>query len=721
LIESLYAGVAAFTARRFCLNKENLMTNKPTAGGLALRKRADRMVASKPSTTDVDLGEMDVKRFFHELQVYQAELETQNEQLHQIIEEKSEQEERLRNIIKMTPAGYFRLDRDERFVDVNDAWLQMHGYGSPDEVIGKHFSIVQVDSESDSALKHLAELHRGLPIPLGEFSARRKDGSVGQHIFSAHPVLQAGRIIGFEWFIIDISERVKAEKAMRESEEKYRNLFNNAEVGIYRSRLDGSEILDANQKYLDIVGKSREETLGKPSAVDWVDQKEREEMVRTLIADGTVSGFEFKKLNRKDGSVRNCITSVALNREQRILEGSILDITERKRAEEEKAKLEGQLLMSQKMEAVGQLAGGVAHDFNNMLGVIIGYAELALMKVGPSEPIHANLCEIRSAAERSADLTRQLLAFARKQTIAPKVINLNETVSGMLKMLQRLIGENVNLTLQTASDLWAVKVDPSQIDQMLANLCVNARDAITNVGIITIETENSIIDFNYCAAHPYVEPGEYVRLAVSDNGIGMDKETLAHIFEPFFTTKGVGEGTGLGLATVYGIVKQNNGFINVYSEPGHGTTFTIYLPRHVGESGKALKEGETEPFPRGNETILLVEDEPAILKMATMILNMQGYTVLAANSPSEASLLACDHTAEIHLLMTDVVMPGMNGRDLALNLQTMYPQMKCLFMSGYTANVIAHLGVLDEGVHFIQKPFSLPDLMVKVREVLDGK
>jgi len=397
------------------------------------------------------------------------------------------------------------------------------------------------------------------------------------------------------------------------------------------------------------------------------------------------------------------------------------EIRERRLAEEGKARLEEQLLQSRKMESVGQLAGGIAHDFNNMLGVIIGHSELALMKLTPSQPAYSNLNEILAAAERSANLTRQLLAFARKQTIAPKVLDLNETISGMLKILQRLIGENINLTLKTVSNIWAVKVDPSQIDQILANLCVNARDAITDIGQITIETGNGCYDANYCAIHTDVEPGEYVLLAISDNGSGMDKEALTHIFEPFFTTKRVGEGTGLGLATVYGIVKQNNGFIRVNSEPGQGTTFTIFLPRHKGDRGVESKDVLDGPIPRGNETILIVEDEPAILKMAAVMLEGQGYTVLSAGTTTEAICIFKGQIENIHMLISDVVMPEMNGRYLFNELQALKPNLKCIFMSGYTTDVIAHHGVLDDGVNFIQKPFTLSVIATKVRDVLDSK
>ena len=339
-------------------------------------------------------------------------------------------------------------------------------------------------------------------------------------------------------------------------------------------------------------------------------------------------------------------------------------------------------------------------------------------KMDPSLPFFADLAEIRKAAGRSADLTRQLLAFARKQTISPKILDLNDTVAGMINMLRRLIGEDIDLIWKPGANLWPVKMDPSQIDQVLANLCVNARDAITDVGKITIETKNMAIDETFCAEKPGFVPGEYLRLSVSDNGKGIDRETLGQIFEPFFTTKATGKGTGLGLATVYGIVKQNNGFIDVDSKPGQGSAFAIYLPRHTFKAGHMQKEGLSETGGRGHETILIVEDEPAILEIATQILKMYGYIVLAAGAPGEAIRLAREHIGEIHLLMTDIVMPEMNGRDLAKNILSIYPNIKRLFMSGYTADIIAHHGVLEDGVHFIQKPFTINDLVATVRKAL---
>ena len=394
--------------------------------------------------------------------------------------------------------------------------------------------------------------------------------------------------------------------------------------------------------------------------------------------------------------------------------GAIQDITERK-------KLEAQLRQSQKMEAVGQLAGGVAHDFNNMLGVILGYADMVLDRIDPNDPLREYLMQIKRAGQRSTEITRQLLAFARKQTIKPEILNLNKTIEGMLKLLRRLIGEDNDLVWLPYEDLWPVEIDPSQIDQILANLCVNAKDAITGVGKITIETQNVDCDDVSCAEPHGVSPGAYVLLTVSDNGKGMDKPTLNKIFDPFFTTKEMGKGTGLGLSTVYGIVKQNGGFINVYSEPGYGSTFKMYLHRHAVETEQIGEESPAAQIVQGSETILLVEDDTVFLDLVKGMLDECGYTVLTSSTPEKAIQLAAENSGKIKLLLTDVVMPEMTGRDLEKNLRLRYPEIKCLFMSGYTANVIAHQGVLDEDVNFIQKPFSKQELAAKVREALDSK
>ncbi len=389
-----------------------------------------------------------------------------------------------------------------------------------------------------------------------------------------------------------------------------------------------------------------------------------------------------------------------------------LSNAKRKQAEES-------LRQAQKMESVGRLAGGVAHDFNNMLQAILGNTDLALQELPPDSLARDNLTEIQACARRSADLTRQLLAFARKQAIAPKVLDLNETLEGLLKMLRRLIGENIELLWRPAEGLWPVRLDLSQVDQMMTNLCVNARDAIANVGRIVLETENCVFDEAWCVEHTDFAAGEYVRLSVADDGCGMDPETLSHLFEPFFTTKEVGKGTGLGLATVYGAVRQNGGFVHVQSQLGQGTTLSIYLPRHTVRSEPGAAITPLQVVEHGHETILLVEDEPAILRLSRKLLERLGYLVLTAASPGEAIRLAQEYAGEIHLLITDVVMPEMNGSELARNLLTLHPNLKRLFMSGYTAEVIAHHGVLEAGVEFLQKPFSSGELAAKVRDVLD--
>lgn len=388
-------------------------------------------------------------------------------------------------------------------------------------------------------------------------------------------------------------------------------------------------------------------------------------------------------------------------------------------AELEKMNLKEQLTQAQKMEFVGRLAGGVAHDFNNMLGVILGHADLAMQNLELENPVFEHLQEILRAAERSADLTRQLLAFARKQTIVPKILNLNDTIAWMLKMVSRLIGEDIDLSWQPGHDLWKIKMDPTQIDQILANLCVNARDAINGVGRIEIATENVTVDISSIHHASFgLDYGEYVVLLVKDDGCGMDSGTMAHIYEPFFTTKEVGKGTGLGLATVYGIVRQNNGFIDVYSEKGNGTIFKVYFPRSIAESDIIAEQSGKGVIESGNGTIMIVEDEPSILKLSSMMLSHMGYETISASTPVEAVELAREHGNKIMLVMTDIIMPGMNGKQLYDELLSINPDIRYLYMSGYTADVIAVHGVLDEGVNYIQKPFTMKELAVCIRKAM---
>ena len=370
------------------------------------------------------------------------------------------------------------------------------------------------------------------------------------------------------------------------------------------------------------------------------------------------------------------------------------------------------------MESIGQLAGGIAHDFNNMLSVINGYSKMILDELPKSDLNYYRIQEINKAGNRSADLTRQLLAFARKQVISPKVLDLNDNIDGILKMLRRILGEDIELSWKPAAHLWKIKMDSSQIDQLLANLPVNASDAISGVGKVVIETGKADLDEAYCSMHQDFIPGKYVVLSISDNGCGMDKEIQDHMFEPFFTTKKVGEGTGLGLATVFGIVKQNKGNISFYSEPGKGTTFQVYLPKHESEDAESHEKSEPVEIFRGSGTVLLVEDEQSLLLIAKILIERLGYTVLSTSSPFEAINIAQEYKGDIHLLMTDVIMPEISGSDLQKQISVLRPDIKCLFMSGYTADVISHDGVLIEGIHFLQKPFTEQELSLKLHEAL---
>jgi two-component system cell cycle sensor histidine kinase/response regulator CckA len=399
------------------------------------------------------------------------------------------------------------------------------------------------------------------------------------------------------------------------------------------------------------------------------------------------------------------------------IHGALQDITPQKLAEAKHEKLEAQLRQAQKMDAVGRLAGGVAHDFNNMLSVILGNAHMTMKSMAPGDERLEDMQQVIDAAQRSAELTNQLLAFARQQPIEPALIDLNESIGKILKMLGRLIGEDVELIWKPGPELSRIKMDRAQIDQILANLAVNARDAIAGVGKLVIETRNASFDQPYCDANTKYSPGDYVQLSVSDSGCGMDEATLGQVFEPFFTTKGLGKGTGLGLATVYGIVKQNRGFITVYSEAGQGSTFQIYLPQSTEVAARPHSGPIQAPVPRGNETLLLVEDEGALLRVAARMLRGLGYTVIATSDPLEAITLAAQNPT-IGLLVTDVVMPSMTGRALFEELSRTRPDLKCLFMSGYTADVISHRGVLEQGMHFLQKPFALDGIAHKIREVL---
>ncbi len=501
--------------------------------------------------------------------------------------------------------------------------------------------------------------------------------------------------------------------ALQSSELRYRTLFDRNMAGVFRSTMSG-QILDFNTAFAQMFGYTREELFGI-STFDlyYGGAAERKRLIDARRDDPTKQ-FEVR-YKRKDGSALIAVQNVSIQRTkdgEETIEGTLIDITRRQMLEE-------QLRQAQKMEAVGRLAGGVAHDFNNLLTVITGYSQMQMDETSPGSSLHDHAQQVYEASQRAAELTRQLLAFSRQQVLQPQVVSLNSILENMQKMLSRLIGEDIRVRTVCSKELALVKLDPAQIEQVILNLAINARDAMPKGGQLTLETDRAELDETYTKDHPYVTPGVYMRLTVSDNGIGMDEKTQARIFEPFFTTKETGKGTGLGLSMVYGVVKQSGGHIMVYSEPGIGSTFKLYFP--VVEKMAETRESKMKAAQRrGQETILVVEDDQALRDLAKNILASQGYQVFTAQNPDEVREICRVQGAKLNLLLTDVIMPQMSGKDIALMCTAVIPALKVLYMSGYTSDVIMHHGVLDEGLAFLQKPFSPVSLTAKVREVLDG-
>ncbi len=529
--------------------------------------------------------------------------------------------------------------------------------------------------------------------------------------YSDEDVALISRFADLAW---DIAERRQVQERLHESDARFAAAFERAPMMMTLTRLEDGRLLSVNQRFAEVSGYSASEAVGQTSVdLGWVDAGERARMAEALRAEGRVAGLELGVKTRAGRPLRVRFWGevIAVGGERCLL-AIAQDVTT-------ELQLQQQLAQAQKLESVGRLAGGVAHDFNNMLAVILGHTDLLLQRDGLDGDLREGLEEIGDAARRSAVVTRQLLAFARKQTVQPKVLDLDETLGGMLKMLRRLIGEDIDLTWSPGSGEARVRIDPSQVDQLLANLCVNSRDAIDGVGRISISTAVVAVDEALRTRHPELGEGPWVRLSVRDDGAGIRPELLPHVFEPFFTTKEQGRGTGLGLATVYGIVRQNGGAVDVESVVGVGTVFHLWLPG-VAPAAPTPTASARPPVPRGAETVLLVEDEPAVLRLCADQLRHLGYRVLQANGPGEAVKLAALHAGQVQLLLTDVVMPGMSGKDLATMLLLGHPGMRCLYMSGYTTETMTRHGVGGGGAVFLQKPFDAAALAVKVREALDG-
>ena len=640
-----------------------------------------------------------------------------------------EREQEYRSLVESALDPVWTCDLEGRYLFANAAASRMLGR----EVVGKTVDELFPPHLAAEYRQHLHQV-----IESGETLFHEHKVEIQGTEFWFSTVLQPfrdadGRITKAQGMVRDITRLKAAELALRANEERFRQAVGTSKIGIF----DHDHLTDVmyfSPEHREILGwdepvsgKDVHAAPGSHTFMDLTHPDDRDRIVAAVdrvhkSADGILD-VEFR-IVRRDGSLRWIAA-----RSQTFFEGdgearrpvrtvgAARDITDEKTAEEERAHLQQQLLQATKMESIGRLAGGVAHDFNNMLNVIMGHVEFAIDQIDPAHPVAADLTEVSRAAQRAADLTRQLLAFARRQPIAPRVIDLNDYVDRMLTLLRRLIGENVTLMWKPGRRLSAVEIDPSQVDQILANLTANARDAIAGVGQVTIRTEDVVFDGAHCRTHPALRPGRWVMLELADSGRGMDQETLDHIFEPFYTTKGEGQGIGLGLATVYGIVEQNRGFISATSRLGGGTTVQVFLPRASQETEQQV-EAPAKQRVGGSETLLLVEDEPMLLKVTQAILQRLGYRVLAASTPSQAITLVEQHGESIRLVVSDVVMPEMNGPDLVARLLVIAPHLNCLFVSGYFTSALLPDGVVKSGAQFLQKPFAADDLAAKVRGLL---
>jgi PAS domain S-box-containing protein len=608
--------------------------------------------------------------------------------------------------------GVIIWDLDGNFKEANDAFLGMVGYTRQDMLSGKlNWEVLCPLDRLVPDTEERAQLRATGFLPLRERAYVHRDGRHIAALVGSAALHGSTECISY---ITDVSARRAAEEALRASEEQYRTLFEQALFPKFLFDYETLAFLAVNDAAVVGYGYSRDEFLGM-NLRDIQPKQDVTPLAAKLGAAGTTKPG-LRRHRKKDGT----LIDVELTEQTFALRGRpcgltiALDVTERHR-------LESQLRQAQKMEAIGNLAGGVAHDFNNLLSIILSYSEMLAAGLRPDDPMRSDLLEIAGAGQRAEDLTRQLLAFSRQQMLQPRVLDLNAVVGGVAKMLRRLVGEDVEVTVVGDPALGMVTADPGQIEQVLMNLVVNARDAMPEGGKLTVETANVELDAAYVALHAGVEPGKFVMLAVSDTGSGMDAVTRERIFEPFFTTKEQGKGTGLGLSTVFGIVQQSGGSIWVYSEVGHGTTVKVYLPRSGAVCAAAIRAPVAPGTLRGTETILLVEDEPSVRALTRTILERHGYLVLEAQGGGDALIVSEQHAASIHLLLTDVVMPHMSGRKLAERLVVLRPDMKVLYMSGYTSDSVIRHGVLDSDVAFIQKPITPEALTRKVREVIESR
>ncbi|HYK40013.1 MAG TPA: PAS domain S-box protein [Candidatus Eremiobacteraceae bacterium] len=611
--------------------------------------------------------------------------------------------------------GMAIVDGNGKYAYVNSEYARMCGHESAGAMLGKPWRDVADAGDTARSESEIRESLERRGKWFGELTLRDHGGKV-LPVEMAITAMSDGGVV---CVCRDLTERVKAEKAQAAAESKYQMIVERVAAISYIAEL-GMEgrWLYVSPQIENILGYTKEEWLS--DSRNWVRFVHPDDHAAVRDAeDSCEKGLAFQaeyRVMKKDGRVVWVSDSAVVieGPEGRpVMEGIIVDITERKQ-------LEGQLQQSRRMEAVGRLAGGIAHDFNNLLTIIKGYTELAVQRKDLPTPVRADIEHIDDASERAAGLVRQLLAFSRKQVLQPKNLDLNAIVLGLEKLLRRLIGEDIEMKTIVSAGLGTIKADPAQVEQVLMNLVVNARDAMPQGGRMIVETSNVDLDKTYASEHVSVKPGRYVMLAVSDSGTGMSPETIAHIFEPFFTTKGGTKGTGLGLATVYGIVKQSGGYIWVYSEPEKGSTFKVYFPRVDEQAEKDSHKRRDEKAERGSETVLLVEDDDAVRELAEVILKAQGYTVICADGPKQAQEIAEKRADEIDLVLTDVIMPMMSGRELVKKLTARNSKMRVLYMSGYTDNVIAQGGVLEEGLAFLQKPFTPRALRQKVREVLDA-